>query len=337
MKLSSIYIFENLASKMPLLIQTVEGINQKAQKQNKLILPLSSNISFHKIMKRNKLNNFADLVTYINQFDPTGSNAKYTQWLIKIIASGQLNIPEDGERITKTLKIFNKIKNSTKIDINKDINKYTNFRELETIVNKYNITDDDGPVTVRQWEDWIKKQGMTEIYEDNKYSLVRYDLTGTKITVFPNSIGQYDYSWIPIQFAPKNEPEKIAKAADVDAAALAVSKLACNTSYCVVNPHTAKGYLDEGPLYILYKDGAFYLLANATWSQFRNTQDISIKNMSPQLAFFISKVILQHSDKLTNIKILAYHIARAVEKYNITNEKALNIMKQAIEFASTHN
>lgn len=324
MKLS--IIIENLNTKMPILLKTVNDINKSiATKTNGAY---TQSIPFRIISKENNITDDNHLIQYLNQYDPTKEIAKYTQWIIRITGEGRIKLPEDGERLYKALSIFDKVKQSTKIPINKDINSYKHFREFEKLMQQYNEAAADNNLSVRQWEKWIKTKGYRKIYSDSKFTLLRFDMLGKKIEVYPDSVNEYESNWIPTHFGT---PDKTKQARNLDIAAVAVSKLACGTSYCVANPVTAEGYLSGGPLYAIFKEGKFMLLADALWSEFKNKDDIQLSTPSPQLALFLSKVIISNQNDITGINRLASLISKSAAR--ISNQKAIDIMQKAISIA----
>lgn len=322
-------ILENLDSKMPILAQTLQGINTSISKKTQG--RFKESLAFKKLKKSENLESDEQLIKYLNSFDPTKDLAKYTQWIIKITGEGRIALPEDGERLLKTLGIFNKIKNSSKIDINKDINSYINFRDLEELMSKYAEMSEQGNTTVRQWEKWIKTKGYKKIYSDSKFTILKFELTGETIKIFPNKISTYESDWIPEQFAA---PEDANKIKELDITSVAVSKLACGTSYCVANPETAENYLKKGPLYTIFKEGEFVLLGDYNWGQLANNKDIMLRAASGQLALFLSKVILEVKDQITHPERAAKYISAAINSGKIVNPRALEIMQNAIKHAT---
>lgn len=290
------------------------------------------------------------IIEYINGLDPTGQAAKYTHWLIVMIGTNRFRFPEDEYRIERALTIFNKVKNSPKIDINKDINKYTDFREFEQLMLKYEQSSQQNTMTIRQWDKWIKTQGYTFVYSDSKFTMLRFDNTGKTVQLFPNNTTKYESDWIPIEFAQRDiqqlaHGEQLAPhnrrpgdPATVDIAAAAISRLTAGTSYCTAHPVTAQGYLNNGPLYVIYRDGALTFLVDHTWEQFANTSDEMLSTASGQVAYFLSKVLINAIDKINHPKRVSDIIANTLRrsKDKITNAKALEIMNQAIAIGKQH-
>lgn len=316
-------IFENLTTRMPILIRTVDGINNRVAKNSNGTAKESP--YFRRLARTQNLASKEDLISYLNQFDPTENGAKYTQWIVKIVGEGRLNLPEDGERLLRTLGIFDKVKNS-KVDINKDINSYNNFRDFEQIMMKYRKAVENNNLSVAQWEKWVATKGFKKVYSDGRFTLIRFDNTGEMIKVFPNKVGAYESSWLPEQFATGDT-----KLAEFDLAAVSMSKLAAGTSYCVAHPGTAASYLNAGPLYAIFKDGEFILLADYSWESFANREDRMISTASPQIAFFLSKALITNPSEISNQKAVANIIKNTLENHQVSNEKAINIMTRAVQ------
>lgn len=320
-------IVENIQTRMGLFTKIINDINNKVNKNTEG--KLKSSPQFSKLIRLNNLQSIEDLVRYINQFDPTGDKATYTQWIINIVASGQLNIPEDGERILKTLSIFNSVKISKALQINKDINSYKNFRELETMMQKYSNTNI--PNTLRQWNEWIKSRGYTKVYGDSIYTILKFAMTGETIEAGPHSIGKYESNWVPASMLKDGTSTK-----SYDIAALSLATLACGTSYCVAHPDTATNYLKIGPLFAVFKNGQFMLLSAYDWNEFRGTHDISLATMSPHLAVFMSKAILNAASELGDIETLQNMIAHTMKTKTINNAKALQLMDAAVKLRTNN-
>lgn len=318
MKLISIVIGEGLESRMSFFNKLINDINNKTSKKTNGKYVINSR--FKRLLMVNRLKTTEQLIGYLNSFDPTGNRAAYTQWIIKIVSEGQISLPEDGERLTKTLRIFDSVKQSKSTTIKKDINGYHNFRELETLLSKYNQTD--VPNTLRNWEQWIKSNGYTKLYSDKMYTILKFEETGKKLRVAPYQVGKYESRWVPEHLAKEGS-----RVEEYDLAAVSMSYLACGTSYCVAHPGTAQGYL---PLFAIFKNGSFMTLADETWHEFRNTQDISLARMSPHFAVFMSKAILAVGNALGDIGRLQNFIRETMNNHNISNQKALKLMTDAV-------
>lgn len=324
MKLRNIVIEEGLESRMSFFSKLINDINSKTSKKTSDKYTMNSR--FKRLLMINRLETIEQLIRYLNSFDPTGDKATYTQWIIKIVSEGQIKLPEDGERLSKTIRIFNSVKQNKSAQIKKDINAYGDFRELEQIVSKYNETA-NLPNTLRQWELWIKSNGYTKLFADQVYTILKFENTGKTIKVAPYNVSKYESRWVPEHLAKEGSIFK-----EFDLAAVSMSYLACGTSYCVANPEVAQDYL---PLFAIFKNGEFMTLADKSWYEFRNTKDVMLSKMSPHFAFFMSKAILAVGDELGDTKRLALLISDTVNSYDIKNANAKAVMIKAIESQSS--
>lgn len=316
---------------MPLLMQTLDGINRKIQKRTKGRFQTTP--ALQKLVRENGIDDSEELIRFMNQFDPTDEQAKYTQWILKSAAEGRFRLPEDGNRVKTTLTIFHNIKKSGRVQINKDINAYKNFREFEKLMSQYKGEGEDLGQSVKQWEKWIKTQGYDLVYRDEKFTLLKFEQTGDKIEVFPASIGKYESKWIPTKFRTDKDTSP---SITVDKTALAVSILSCGTSYCVADPRTAETYLKSGPLYAFFKDGKFSFLAEPHLHEFANTDDSMIKTASTQLGFFLTKVLLKVPEKVVDIDAFQRRIAQVLEARGDTiPPKVKKYMYQALAIGSS--
>jgi len=69
-------------------------------------------------------------IKLVNQADPTGNKATYTQWLVNLDIKKAASFPEDNEKLKQALKEFEKAKKSKKYPYEKDIMKYPTYGDL---------------------------------------------------------------------------------------------------------------------------------------------------------------------------------------------------------------
>lgn len=307
-------VFENSLNEALVLTEDLEArIKQLIGQINKL--DKKGSIGLRRFKHQNNLENPEDVARNIAQWDPSGTEkvpkGLYVGWILKMISSGQIRLPEDGVRVRNSLTIFDKIKKTTRFKGDKDIHKYKHFRDLESVTKKFQseLSQTDEPNNLRAWFKWVERQGVDKFYGDEKFTVLKFDssayqenreITGG-IEVVPKKmvIGQHgqdiETSWVPLWADPNANPEN---AQTVTPTAMALSRLACGTSYCVASPITAQTYLNAGPLYATFKEGDLYLLANVTWSEFMNQEDLGFKHMAATTAYFMSKLIIDTHEKL---------------------------------------
>jgi len=294
-------------------IQQLVGQITKLEKKN--------NLGLRKFKAEVGLESPEEIARYLSQWDPSGTEKMpkglYVSWILKLIATAQIRFPEDGVRLRNALTIFDKIKKTTRFKGDKDIHKYKSFRELESITRKFQneLSQTDEPSNLRSWFKWVERQGVTLFYKDEKFTVLRFDAEnyldrssgsyqpditqGVQVVPKKLTVGthgqQIETSWVPLWAAEEVDPST---AKTVTPTAVALSRLACGTAYCVANPTTAQSYLNRGPLYATFKDGDFYLLADVSWGEFMNEEDKPFKFMTAVSAFFFSKLIVEKHEEL---------------------------------------
>jgi len=282
------------------------------------------------------------VIYYIGSVDPTGKAGKYVAWIIDMVLSGQIILPEDAERVTYLLKIFDVAKRSRTFQHDKNIFNYKNFSEFAKLVESLGGGEDKAKETqnlsLRKWKAWIERQGYNKFYGDNVFTLLEFKLTGKKEKVIATSHSRgYSTDYLPVWAAntvaittarPDISP------AEIDTGALAISRLVTGTAYCVQNPLTAESYLERGPLYALFREGSLYALSTSQWTEFRDTNDVSLAIPSPALAYFLSKVIFDRREDIDKwgVQVIQRLIKRGMDNYaDSLPAKPKAIMLRAIQ------
>jgi hypothetical protein len=278
-------ILENLERKIEPLMRKLSGLEERQLSRLARMLGLPDP-------------DLESIIRAANKYDPTTRKATYTYWIVKALANSSLRLPDDAERLTGTLAFFDRIKKSKRFTDEKDINKYETFRELEQVAAKYqSLEDESQPTSLRQWEQWIKKQGVTLFYKDEVFTVLKFELTGKTEEVAPTKTkGSILQNWYPT-WAIDGEPSQQPKV--LDTGAIAVAKLATGTQYCVQNPVTAQdSYLKSGPLFGIFKRGELYMLSTETWGEIMNTGDMRLMKTDVTTAYFLSQYLLANYDKM---------------------------------------
>jgi hypothetical protein len=185
--------------------------------------------------------------------DPT--QGSLLEWLTRQVKSGQFRFPEDSFRMTPALSTFLQLKKSPRLlkehNVSPDINSYT-FHSLESLHDKISGTS---LKTQRQTQEESKSLGAKTIYDTPPYKIIQ--------------IG-----------GPKTDPKLAQEAACL---------YAKNTKWCTSQPQTASSYLENGPLYIIFKNGE--KLAQTDGSQLMNLQDEEISILQdPDLWKILTKL-----------------------------------------------
>lgn len=149
--------------------------------------------------------------------DPTGGKA--LEWIVSRTKSGNIRWPEDAPRVEEALKTFFQLKRSPallkRFGLNPDLNKY-DLHSLETATDKATGKEIK---TQRQTVEEAKQEGAQLVYDQPPLKVIR--------------IG----------------------GPDLDKAAQAACTYAKGTKWCTSQKETAKFYLKNDPLYIIFQNG----------------------------------------------------------------------------------
>jgi hypothetical protein len=151
--------------------------------------------------------------------DPT--HGSLLEWLTRQVKSGQFRFPEDSFRMSPALSTFLQLKKSPRLlqqhSASPDINKYT-FHSLESLHDKISGVE---LKSQRQTIEESKSKGTKTIYDTPPYKVIQIGGPG-----------------VPL-----------------DLAVQAACTYAKHTRWCTSKPHTAEDYLDQSPLYVIFKNG----------------------------------------------------------------------------------
>jgi len=103
------------------------------------------------------------LQALIDELDPT---TKYQTWILKQLKFQNI-LPEDKDRVVRTLKTFHKLSGTHGLET--DINKYKRFHELEELTDKLLGIE---VKSRRQEEEEIKSAGIVDYREDGNWKIV---------------------------------------------------------------------------------------------------------------------------------------------------------------------
>jgi hypothetical protein len=194
-----------------------------------------------------------ETIRSLSQLDPT--HGSLLEWLTRQVKSGQFRFPEDSFRMSPALSTFLQLKKSPRLlqqhSASPDINKYT-FHSLESLHDKISGTS-------------LKTQRQTIEESKSKGAKTIYDTPTCKI----------------IQIGGPNT--------DLEAATQAACTYAKGTKWCTSDPDTAKGYLSENPLYVIFKNGEKIAQTDGHQVMDIRDRDISI-DRAPNLWKILSKL-----------------------------------------------
>ena len=319
-----------------------EDLTSRLPRLHTILDKNTNNPYFKRLIKNIGTNN---VIEHILQYDPTNQDAKYIEWILNQVMFGNITIPDDGDRLLRSLTIFNNAKNSPALTNNNDINKFKSLTELEKIIRPLEShIKSNQPLSIRQWKNWVKKQGYTIFYGDTVYTVLKFESKNDRIPVVPiTDEDGINYDWLPAALVQSNDKYNQNNVKHLDIAAVSLATWLTGTNYCVQNPATAESYmqcapdhvkiqLKPVPIYLILKNNKIYTLANSSWSEFKNTEDLQLAMMSPSFAYFTSKMIINKSNDLTatGIKMLKNKITETLKNNSTLPNKAKSIMVQAI-------
>ena len=99
--------------------------------------------------------------------DPSPNQSDYVAWLAKWLSKGQLNLPEDTEKVKEQLALFQKLKRSPNFTGNKDIQQYDPGKLYET------LEESSGAVSKKQEQRDVVSKGTTVVYKRVTSSFTR--------------------------------------------------------------------------------------------------------------------------------------------------------------------
>jgi len=251
--------------------------------------------------------------------DPTEKD--YVQWIAsmykgKSITRGQpntklINLPEDIEKINKQLAIFNKLRRSPKFKGEKDIFKYTPATLYDAVGEGESTLEqgEEAPVapaevTWDQMSEGAKREWMDANFDKVKDQILSgKNFAGAELIV--DESGETAASFEPHEFKPKYDDTmtcsvcqklkdghddpfvptegryQIIKVTDPRA----LSALSQGTNWCTKNEGTAAHYLEKGPDYVFFLNGAQYAQWDPNGGNFLNPKDSPFAKETPLRGF----------------------------------------------------
>lgn len=192
-----------------------------------------------------------NLIPQIIEADPT--NGKYSEWLIRQWKNKTVRFPEDTEKLSKNLQLFDKKKSKL---TEKDINRYTPATLSETLEQELGLTKSERKDARRGGMQL--PPGAIEI---GSYNMQSED----------NNQGDED-DWLVYGSNDSGGSATVVKITDAKASTL----LCSGTEWCVANPDTATSYLEQGPLYLFFVDGKRKFLFHLPTQQMMDIHDNNV-------------------------------------------------------------
>ncbi len=201
--------------------------------------------------------------------DPTAEHdkGKYIPWIARQVATGNIRLPEDIDKVKMRLSEFDTHKQASKAKFPKDINQYKSFGDLAKTMNKHLGPEDTGfsgsflrSLSPSDYN--TAKDGTEVVYQgkmpeggDSKFGGITWDALK-----YGDGGGSGD-GW------------EIIKVKSPEASAI----LCHGTDWCVKDPAWSAGYLKRGPFYMIANKGKREALFHADSGQFMDPTDSSMK------------------------------------------------------------
>jgi hypothetical protein len=187
------------------------------------------------------------LMKKIAQIDPL--HGPYMEWIIRQLINNHISISGvDFDQTNYYLRVFDYIKKSPKLmkqyGIPSDIQQL-NFSQLEDLIEKYVV--EGSPRSEREQQRSNKIGGARIFYDKPPMKIIVIGGPGVDI-------------------------------ADAQGAACLYAK---NTRWCTSDPYVAKGYLEESPLYVFFKNNQRVAQYYSS-GEFKDTQDIELVLSDPE-------------------------------------------------------
>ena len=232
------------------------------------------------------------IINELVAFDPTGEQGDYLPYIVGQLARGQVNIgpdrPEDGPRIKRALDFFHRNSRMPQWTGHKDINMYKNWRQIENLSAELAGTE---MISNRQ-KAKLTRTGAEEIFEvevpnkeSSKYSM--YVITEPEALA---TLGM-GTRWCTTELAEK--PRNFTYPSWHQKAGQERELVSIQLGSHIGYPITAVQYLEEGPVYMIFRRNkqtpgdigrsSQLLQGTKDGSQVMNYKDESLSRTSPAL------------------------------------------------------
>ena len=188
--------------------------------------------------------------------DPTAENDRgnYIPWIARQVATGNIRLPEDVDKVKMRLSEFDKHKKASKAEFPKDINQYKSFSDLAKTMNKHLGPEDTG-----------FSGSFLRSLAPSDYNVAK---DGTDV-VYQGKMPEWGD---PAARARYSDGWEVIKIKSPEASAI----LCHGTDWCVKDPSWAGTYLKKGPFYMIAQKGKQRALFHADSGQFMDPEDSPI-------------------------------------------------------------
>ena len=223
--------------------------------------------------------------------DPTAEKDRgnYIPWIARQVATGNIKLPEDVDKVKMRLSEFDKHKKASKAEFPKDINQYKSFSDLAKTMNKHLGPEDTGFSgsflrSLAPSDYNVAKDGAEVVYQgkmpddgdDNRNPAKdgRAD-PNAKIPGHDDSgYSPRERYWDETGITPDyGDGWEVIKIKSPEASAI----LCHGTDWCVKDPSWAIDYLKKGPFYMIANKGKQEALFHADSGQFMDPTDSHMK------------------------------------------------------------
>ncbi len=193
--------------------------------------------------------------------DPTAEKDRgnYIPWIARQVATGNIKLPEDVDKVKMRLSEFDTHKQASKAKFPKDINQYKSFSDLAKTMNKHLGPEDTGfsgsflrSLSPSDYN--VAKDGAEVVYQGKMPEGGDYSHLISTATAKDDDLGD---GW------------EVIKVKSPEASAI----LCHGTDWCVKDPAWSTDYLKKGPFYMIANKGKQRALFHADSGQFMDPED----------------------------------------------------------------
>lgn len=304
-------LFEDVESRMHHLLQIILGKKSRWPEKDK---PNAEELA-------------KEYLRQIAQFDPTQGKT-YMQFLVKQVAANQIRLPEDGPPLKETLETFMNGSRKKEWKGERDIMRYAHWRDLQKACMEYAKEAESKTVPSSETA-WVNKakegsERIVDVDVKTKTGLTNYVVvkvsTPIAVTVYGRGT-QWCTSCSLFKTVKSNELEgvieQLTKGGDryrgekvegdpwanltpeqvkqyileLNGGDLNKKELKVPNTYYHSALSNAKNYLQGGPMFIIFKNGAPYIQMTNSGRELRNIEDSSLKTTSSALGVVFREMV----------------------------------------------
>jgi len=224
-------------------------------------------------------------IRLIAQFDPTGNQAKYMNWIIGQVKRANIKLPEDGSRLHDALEFFLKHRNKANWPGKRDLNQYKNWRTIEDLMWELGGKEEELKTKGEQARE-IKTKGARWVFGMIIPVIMYYDDKGKIIK--SDEIKSRREAGLPIIKKNVDLEYRLLEVATPEA----LYEYGRGTRWCTAAKDNtySEYYLKKGPLYIGFRGKEKFFQADNDFAEFMDVKDSGLYTLSPATDFFLAHV-----------------------------------------------